>query len=224
MEQRAIDSELDSELDRELDRQVGVLVAKGYPDLAGMSTVDFVALFDPVRRAARTAGLPGRLDPTPSRVRFVLVVGPALVRAEDLVPLTTLAGGTAPGVVDRNHGDSELAGYRPLPVLGVPDAPAYLLVDVERGEELCGVRPADALPTILDLGRTPLTIHEGIALVTQFPAVLEKNRCFMLAGSRRGDRRVPAIWISGKAPKLGWCWDGNPHTWLGTASAGARRA
>ena len=30
------------------------------------------------------------------------------------------------------------------------------------------------------------------------------------------------MWISERAPKLGWCWDGNPHTWLGIASAGAR--
>ena len=34
--------------------------------------------------------------------------------------------------------------------------------------------------------------------------------------------RVPALWISERAPKLGWCWDGNPHTWLGLASAGRR--
>ena len=71
-------------------------------------------------------------------------------------------------------------------------------------------------------GRTPLTIHEGLALATQFPASLEKNRCYMLAGSRRGDKRVPALWISNRAPKLGWCWDGNLHTWLGIASAGSR--
>jgi hypothetical protein len=145
-----------------------------------------------------------------------------LVRADDLVPLTVLAGGSAPRVVDRNHGKDGLAPYRPLPELDVPESPVYLLVDVQRGEEFCGVRPADALPTILGRGRTPLTIHEGIALVTQFPELLEPNRCFMLAGSRRGDRRVPALWISGKAPKLGWCWEGNPHTWLGMASAASR--
>ncbi|MGQ0669203.1 MAG: DUF5701 family protein [Actinomycetota bacterium] len=22
-------------------------------------------------------------------------------------------------------------------------------------------------------------------------------------------------------PRLGWCWAGNPHTWLGSASCGA---
>jgi hypothetical protein len=37
-----------------------------------------------------------------------------------------------------------------------------------------------------------------------------------------GDRRVPALWISGGAPKLGWCWAGNPHTWLGSASCATR--
>ena len=101
-------------------------------------------------------------------------------------------------------------------------------MDIERGEEFCNVRPEEATATIRSRGRSPLTIDEGIALVTQVPEVLEKNKCFMLAGSRRtalpGDRRVPALWIADRAPKLGWCWDGNPHTWLGTASAGRRTA
>ncbi|WFF07707.1 DUF5701 family protein [Micromonospora sp. WMMD1076] len=30
---------------------------------------------------------------------------------------------------------------------------------------------------------------------------------------------MPALWISQGAPKLGWCWFGNPHTWLGSATA-----
>ena len=81
------------------------------------------------------------------------------------------------------------------------------------------MRPADAMPVIRSRGRTPLTIDEGIAVVTHAPHLLEKNKCFMLSGSRRNDRRVPALWISERAPKLGWCWDGNPHTWLGVASA-----
>ena len=84
------------------------------------------------------------------------------------------------------------------------------------------MRPEEALPVILRRGRTPLTIEEGIAVVTHAPHVLERNRCFMLSGSRRGDRRVPAMWISAGAPKLGWCWDGNPHGWLGVASAAGR--
>ena len=145
-----------------------------------------------------------------------------VVRPEDTVPLLTLDGGSRPGRVDRNHGEGDLATYHPLPELDVPTGPAYLLLDVDRGEEFCGVRPEDALPVIRSRGRTPLTIDEGIAVVTHCPELLEKNKCFMLSGSRRHDRRVPALWISERAPKLGWCWDGNPHTWLGVASAGGR--
>jgi len=203
-------------VDVEFDRQRDELVELGYPAMAGVSVGEFVELVEPLRGAVRDAAV-GRDGGT---VGFVIVV-PG-VRAEDTIPLVRLAGGTAAGVVDRNHGDEGLAPYRPLPELGVPDAPAYVLLDIDRGEEFLDVRPRDALPVILGRGRTPLTIHEGIALVTLFPAILEKNRCFMLSGSRRGDRRVPAVWISGRAPKFGWCWEGNPHTWLGTASAAAR--
>ena len=145
------------------------------------------------------------------------------------MPLLRLSGssgtGTEPGRIDRNHGEGDLAGYHPVEGCEPPGA-AYLLLEVERGEEFCDVRPEDATRTIRERGRTPLTIDEGIALVTHVPQALEKNKCFMLAGSRRsaisGDRRVPALWISERAPKLGWCWDGNPHSWLGAASAAAR--
>ncbi|NJC71244.1 hypothetical protein HC031_16205 [Planosporangium thailandense] len=210
--------------DREFDRQLANLFDKGYPRLAGESEAEFAALLEPLREVARTATVRADPQPTPARVPFVVVVTESLVPAEKLVPLLTLAGSTTHGVVDRNHGTGGLAPYRPLPELGAPQKPAYLLVDVERGEEFRNVRPEDALPVILGRDRTPLTIAEGIALITHFPEVLEKNHCFMLSGSRRGDRRVPALWISGRAPKLGWCWDGNPHAWLGTASAGARAA
>jgi hypothetical protein len=215
---------MDQGIDREFDRQLGVLLAKGYHQLAALSAEQFSGLLEPLRQVASSVVTDRDLETTSSRVPFVLVVSALLVPADELVPLTTLVGGSAPGVVDRNHGKEGLAAYQPLPELDVPEAPVYLLVDVQRGEEFCGVRPADALPTILARGRTPLTIHEGVAFVTQFPEVLEKNQCFMLSGSRRGDRRVPALWISGKAPKLGWCWEGNPHTWLGMASAGSRAA
>jgi hypothetical protein len=141
-----------------------------------------------------------------------------------VVPLLRLAGSDRPGVIDRNHGGDPLEQYLPLPDLQVPEAPGYVVFDVDRGDEFRGVRPRDAVPIIRGRGRTPLTIHEGLAFALQQPASLERNRCYMLAGSRRSDKRVPALWISGKAPKLGWCWDGNLHTWLGIASAGARRA
>lgn len=198
---------------RDLTQQIDRLVGAGYPALAGMDDQQFRARLEPLKAVADTVRSP-----------YLLVVTRDLVRPEDAVPLLRLAGGSRPGRVDRNHGEGDLATYQPLQELGVPDATAYLLLDVERGEEFCNVKPEDALPVIRGRGRTPLTIDEGIAVVMQTPELLEKNKCFMLSGSRRQDRRVPAMWISERAPKLGWCWDGNPHTWLGVASAAGRVA
>ena len=50
----------------------------------------------------------------------------------------------------------------------------------------------------------------------------ERNAYSLLASRQPGTQRVPAIWTSFKAPRLGWCWDRNPHTWLGSASASGR--
>jgi hypothetical protein len=52
--------------------------------------------------------------------------------------------------------------------------------------------------------------------------VLKTANAFSLLGSRRGDRRVPALWLSGGRPRLGWCWAGAPHFWLGSASCAER--
>jgi hypothetical protein len=201
-------------------RQVDRLVELGYPALSGLDEESFRKLLDPLAEPASRV-------PDQDDVPFVILVTRELIRPEDSVPLLRLVGGRKPGVVDRNHLDGELATYQPLPEVGLDglaSAKAYVLTGVQRGEEFCNVRPEDALPVILGRGRTPLTIDEGIAVVTQAPHLLEKNKCFMLSGSRRGDRRVPAMWISEGAPKLGWCWDGNPHTWLGVASAAGRIA
>ncbi|CUR54926.1 conserved hypothetical protein [metagenome] len=200
--------------------QIDRLVGLGYPALAGLAESDFRSRLDPLGELA--AGL--EETDGPGHAAYVLVVTRELVDPYATVPLLRLVGSAKPAVVDRNHAPGDLATYDALPELGVPAGDAYLLVGVERGEEFCGVRPEDALPVLRARGRTPLTIDEGIALVTHAPHLLEKNRCFMLSGSRRNDRRVPALWISERAPKLGWCWDGNPHSWLGVASAGARLA
>ena len=97
--------------------------------------------------------------------------------------------------------------------------------------------PNEALTAIVQLDRTPLTISEGISWLLQEPEQLEPNHCFMTIGSRKIngsnlDARGPAIWISGGqgrdgiehkgAPKVGWCWADNRHTWLGFAHARTR--
>ncbi|GAA1431498.1 DUF5701 family protein [Microlunatus lacustris] len=215
------------DLDAELDRQRRLLLDTGVAADADLGADELSTAVDGLRPALRALGPPAA--PTPSAAPVVLVLSSGdherdqAAAARQVLDLR-LTGRREPGVLDRNHGVDGLVPYRPIAEVGPPPARVHALVGVERGEEFCGVPPQDALPVILGRGRTPLTIPEGIALVRAFPAMLEKNRCFMLSGSRRGDRRVPALWITGRSPKLGWCWDGNPHSWLGVASTAARLA
>ncbi|TDC32350.1 hypothetical protein E1211_21045 [Micromonospora sp. 15K316] len=202
----------------EFDNQLDRLVELGYPTLADRTEDSFRELVAPLRAAAvsGSAGLPA---PTEARVPFLLVITRELIAVEERLPLTTLAGRSKPGFLDRHYADGDLARFDPIKELEVPAGPAYLLFDVDRGEETLNLAPAAAMEVITAQDRLPLTIDEGIALVTVYPAALAKNKCFSLVGSRCGDKRVPALWISQGAPKLGWCWYGNPHTWLGSASA-----
>lgn len=207
----------------EFDRQVRNLVERDWPTTARLTPEQFTALVAPLRDLA--AGTEdGMWAPDAGRVPFLLVVTREVAPIEHTMARTTLHGRTEPGFVDRSFEPGALERFTAVEETGLPDPRAYLLFGVERGEEFCGAVPGDALGTIAARGRTPLTIEEGIALITHFPETLVKNKCFSLGGSRSGDRRVPAIWISRHAPKLGWCWEGNPHTWLGMASAGSRRA
>lgn len=165
-----------------------------------------------------------------------LVIHPSLVPAARLAPLLTRVG--KPGFVVPDMTD--LGRFGLIPEVEVPEVPLYVLKGVERGDDLRNWSPEEALPEILGRGRTPLTISEGISWLLQDPARLEPNHCFMTIASRKPkkagpglDKRTPAIWISGGAerdggkerdgaPKVGWCWAGNRHIWLGIASAAER--
>lgn len=201
-------------------RQLERLVDLGVPARAGLSAEAFRAL--------------GR--ELPDRPDAVLAVHPSLVPASALAPLLSRAG--KPGFVVEDMTD--LDRFAPLPTVEVPDRPLYLVTEPDRGDDLLNWSPDEALPELTGRGRTPFTISEGISWLLQQPERLEPNRCFMCIGSRltnpRGklDARTPAIWISGgtgrdgkerrNAPKVGWCWAGNRHTWLGFGSAAGRTA
>ena len=178
-----------------LQRQADALVA------AGWSAV-------PAERLAELAAL------APVAPYVLVVPGPPPVEAIGRVSLRGRAGFTT------MEGD-DLARFVPTPDLDVP-AGAYVLSDVDTGAEHLGVRPDDALPVICAQGRTPLTLEEGLAVLVQHPEWLRERNCFELLGSRAGDKRVTGLWLSKGAPRLGWCWGGNPHTWLGMASAARR--
>ncbi|SEP25556.1 DUF5701 family protein [Trujillonella endophytica] len=192
----------------EFDRQVHALVATGLPPLLGLAEECFRACCEPLRDVLPT-------EPVGGRVPFVVVV-PDVPVLDVLATVQTAGGG---GFCTMEPGD--LAGFRPLPELGVPPVP-YLLLDVDTGADTLNVRPRDVAPRLAAAGRTPLTVAEGLALLVSDPGVLRSRGCYSLLGSRAGDKRVPALWVSGRRPRLGWCYEGAPHTWLGTASCAAR--
>ncbi|WP_262285094.1 DUF5701 family protein [Micromonospora sp. MA102] len=202
----------------EFDRQLDRLVQLDYPALAGLTEQAFRDLLTPLRAAAVT-GAGDLAAPTDGRVPFLLVTTRELVPVQERIALTTLDGKRKPGILDRNFPADDLPAFDPIKELEVPPGPAYLLFDVDRGEEYRNLPPSTALAQMTERGRLPITIDEGLAFVTLHPPALASNRCFSLVGSRCGDKRVPALWISQGAPKLGWCWFGNPHTWLGSATA-----
>jgi hypothetical protein len=192
----------------ELTRQADALVELGYPEQVRAGAQ---ALASPLR-----ALLEDEVDSEPARASFVLVPGRSMLPVSERVPMLRL--GDRQGTLSRHFADVDSFA----PVLEVPDGPVYAVVGVERGEEFCGVRPAEAAVSIADRGRSMLTIEEGLAFLHAVPEALEQNKCFHTGASRGTDRRVPALWISDRAPHLGWCWESNHHTWLGVASAEGR--
>ncbi len=201
--------------DEEFDRQLQTLLDKGYPALAGIGVEEFTRLIEPLRELlprAVSAVATGQ-DPIP----FLIVVRGSLVPTVAAVERFEVRGKA--GWSDMAD---EIDSYKPIDGVDVPLGPAYLVVDVDTGKDTLNVRPNDALPMITGAGRTPLTTDEGVALVTQLPEVLTDRNCFQALGSRADNKRVPSFWISKGAPRLGWCWAGNPHTWLGAGSAAGR--
>jgi hypothetical protein len=212
-----VESSMASLLASELTRQTERLVSLGLPALADLSPDEFRALVEPLRAPLERAVV-GEPTTTPAHASFALVVNRTLVPVSARVGLVEYAG--RPGTLNRHFADVDTFE----PVVEVPDAPVYAIVDVERGDEFCGVTPTAAAAAIATRGRSPLTIDEGLGLLHAVPTALERNRCFHTGASRGTDRRVPAFWISQEAPTLGWCWERNHHTWLGYASAATRLA
>lgn len=190
---------------------------------------------------AERAGLePDRLRAAVGSADTATYADALLVIREHLAPASSLAAHVTLGdrqafvVTDMTDVDE----FAPIDGLEVPSTDVYLLTGLDRGDHLANWSPDEALPEITGQGRTPLTLAEGLHWLVQGPETLERNHCFMTVGSRlckpngRLDARTPALWISNgtgrdgaanrHAPKVGWCWAGNRHTWLGFASAEGR--
>jgi hypothetical protein len=197
-----------------LAAQAERLIELGVPELAGITE-------------ARLKELASGFEHTDG----LLVTG---APPSSLAPLLTHEG--RPGFVVEDMTDVD--EFTPIEEAAVPASGVYVVRGLDRGDEFANRTPEESLADIVAGDRFPLTVVEGLHWALQAPGVLERNHCFMTIGSRlrrhdgRYDARTPALWISNgtgrdgpsrrNAPKLGWCWWRNRHTWLGVASCAER--
>ncbi len=204
-----------------MEEQAAALIGLGLHEAAGLST-------DGLREHARDLGA--------AQPSGLLVIHPDRLPCAALVPLLQHREKSGFVVVDL----PDLEDFAPLEGMELPPGPVYAAADPDRGDHLANWSPNEAVPALRQAGRWPMTIGEAVQWLLHRPDLLERNRCFMAAGSRLRtsngdlDPRVPALWISNgtgrdgperrHAPKVGWCWAGNRHTWLGFASISGRRS
>ena len=176
----------------EIQQQLDRIVALGYPDVADMSANAFRKLANPILCALENSSLGANILLIPTR---------ELVSPESLISRTSI---------------NRRAGFTTMPPR---DIISFLPKDGDefpKGPYLN--REPDVARKLIDSDeRLPLTLEEGLAIATQHPDWLESKNGFNLLGSQSADGRVPSIWMSQCAPRLGAVWPNSRHTWLGNA-------
>jgi Family of unknown function (DUF5701) len=193
----------------EFGRQIYNLLARGYPRVAGLSRGEFLANVYPLLTWLADLRAPAR--PEDEAIPFVIVIKSDLAPWAETIGIVERRG--KKGASALNPGD--LGCLDPIDGVTPPDGLAYLMVGVETGVDSrnAGWRQRR---------QSPLTVDEGIALLTHYPEAVAKNAGVSLLGSRCGDGQVAAIWMSDGRPKLGRWGAGNPPGRLGSASCGGR--
>lgn len=199
-----------SKASQEAQRQLDRIVALGYPDVADISAAAFRALAKPLIRALEHNDLGEGILLVPTR---------ELVSPESLISRTSInrmAGFTTMPPRD-------IVSFMPQDGFEPPEGPFYLVIEPHTGTAYVNREPDVARKLIDSDERLPLTLEEGLAIATQHPEWLREKNGFNLLGSRSTDGRVPSIWMSQNAPRLGSIWPNSKHTWLGNAYCLARR-
>ena len=179
-------------------------------NVADMSAGAFRALARPLIRALEDSDLGSDILLVPTR---------ELVSPESLIARTSInrmAGFTTMPPRD-------IASFLPQDGFEPPEGPFYLVLEPHTGTCYINREPDVARKLIDSDERLPLTLEEGLAIATQHPEWLLEKNGFNLLGSRSADGRVPSIWMSQNAPRLGAVWPNSRHTWLGNAYCVARR-
>ena len=114
----------------------------------------------------------------------------------------------------------EIKGFKPIEGVKIPNGKEYLAIDIETGKTTLGKTPDEAIKKIKSEDRSPLTLEEGVALITHHPEILKDNYVWA-PGSRRGDDGVADLWLVEGKPELSWYGANSLVNW-GSASCGSR--
>lgn len=219
---------MSDKLQKEFTHQLNNLISKGYPEALGIADTEFIQHIKPLsNKLAEVKDT--TIDLEKGILPFVIVITDKKLPPEKMMSLVEREGKQG---VEKMY-PHQPSQYSTIDSVNLPTGLAYLLIDIDRGKDTLNITPNEALERIKKENHSPLTIDEGIAILIQYPDFLKKNNCFSLLASRIQNpepnssksinKTVPAIWInSKKQPNLGWCWAGNPHTWLGSASCSKR--
>ncbi|MDD3581067.1 MAG: DUF5701 family protein [Desulfobacca sp.] len=149
-------------------QQVDCIIASQFHIAAGLSETDFINNYlQPLEQLLddSCAGL----EPTANRVPFLIVV------PNNIVTLSY----QLKSVRERRH-DTQMEyivkpeWFKNAKEVRTPDKP-YLLIGVETGAAMLNIPPKKCVAAFHKEGRVPLTIDEGLALITHFPEVLESH-------------------------------------------------
>ena len=161
-------------LQTEFEKQVDTLIEKKYPDFIGISPDVFKKRVLILKKyLTNIASYEHNLDE--GKLPFVIVVKQSLLDIEKAVSLTYR---------ERKQSLTNMfphtpAEFLPISDVTIPESDIYLLVNIDRGKETRNIRPNEALQSILKQNHSPLTIDEGIAILTHYPQFLQKNNCFL---------------------------------------------
>lgn len=199
--------------EQEFNRQIDNLAKKGFQKLAGVDEKKFAAIFEPLKEKLKE--LSSR-EFQEGRIPFVVVPRDKLLALEKQMPLIELDGKKGfTGIDDVSEFFTTAEGVE------IPEAMAYLVVDIENGKVMLGKSADKAVKQFKKEGRSPLTADEGVAIMLQHPEIL-KDHYMDLAGSRRGGGGVADLWLYEGGPWLGWSDSGGSVSGWGSASCGSR--
>ncbi len=210
------ESEYHEKLLKEFERQVETITGKAYAEAAGMKPDEYRKMFEPLKERIREIAQREK-EMKEGHIPFVIVIKNDVISGEKAMPLIELDGKKGTSYLEAKT----IKEFKTIEGVKIPNGQAYLAIDIETGKTTLGKTPDEAIKKIKSENRSPLTLEEGVALITHHPEIL-KDHYVWAPGSRHGDDLVALLWLFGGRPKLLWHWAYRSYARWGSASCGSR--